>query len=164
MDYAIFDIISVIKYMRKWDIKSTGFLVEQSIRKMALFENVFVVVNLVVGISTIIAYAVPAKNDKEFFLVLVMFEKFFPEFEAPLSFLYRVSSFVLLPVLAPIHMVMYFSGHSRAQFHMLVKCLENLNYGYDKLDLLDSLYDKEYQEEITRRLTFCIERHIRIYS
>ncbi|KAJ3664063.1 hypothetical protein Zmor_008268 [Zophobas morio] len=65
---------------------------------------------------------------------------------------------------APFHMIMYFCGHIRAQFTMFVTCLENLDYGHDNVDPLKSIYDDEYQKEVTKRLKFCIERHVRIYS
>ena len=158
-------VTSGIRDLHRWDIKSAGPVVEKSIRKTALYEISFVVVNLMVAVLGAAAHAIPGKNDKDFFLALVVFERFFPTFETPLTFLYRISYFAsTLVILAPFHMTIYFSGHLRAQISMLVTCLQNLNYGYDKMDLLKSVYDVKYQKEISRRLKFCIERHIRIYS
>ena len=142
-----------------------GPIVEKLLRREIYYENVFLVVNIVVTVFIGIAFFIPDENDKDFFLPFVVFERFFPIFEGVLTLCCRVNlAFVLLTMTAPFHMIMYFCGHIRAQFTMFVTCLENLDYGHDNVDPLKSIYDAEYQKEVTKRLKFCIERHVRIYS
>lgn len=148
-----------------WTMNSAGPVVEKSIRREIFYENVFTIITLVLSVLTGMTYMVPNNNDKDFFLGQVVIEKFFPKFEKLLSFSHKMSSLVVSIVLiAPFHMLIYYCGHARMQFQMFLRCLRNLNYGYDELDLLKSNYNEEYQKEITRRLKFSIDRHVRIYS
>ena len=152
---------SGIRDLHRWEVGSAGTLVEKSIRKQIFYENVFVLVNVFVTIFAGIAFAIPDETDKDFFLVLVVFERFFPIFEGVLTVLYRLSYLILTTIIiAPFHMIVYYYGHTRVQFTLFVKYLENLN---DNVDPLKAVYDEEYQKEVTRRLKFCIDRHIHLY-
>ena len=97
---------SGIRDLHRWEVGSAGTLVEKSIRKQIFYENVFVLVNVFVTIFAGIAFAIPDETDKDFFLVLVVFERFFPIFEGVLTVLYLLSYLILTTIIiAPFHMI-----------------------------------------------------------
>ena len=150
---------------QRWKINTAGPLVEKLIHKEFFYENVFVIVNIIFATYSGISHVIPDESDKDFFLILTVFERFFPRFERLLTVMFRMSC-VMVPIIimVPFYMSIYYAGHTRQQFYMFLKCVQNLNYGYDKMDLLKSVHNKEYQDEITRRLKFCIDRHVHINS
>lgn len=151
--------------LQGWKIDSAGSIVKKLIQREIYYENVFVLVNVLLAVITGIAFAVPDDTDKDFFLPYVVFEKFFPIFGRGLSLWCQLNFlFVTTIMTTPFHMIIYFCGHTTAQLTMFVTCLENLDYGYNNVDPLKSIYDDEYQNEVTKRLKFCIDRHVRIQS
>ncbi|KAJ3664065.1 hypothetical protein Zmor_008269 [Zophobas morio] len=167
--YSIFQIKESVSTgvhdLRGWKIGSTGSTVEKLLRREIYYENLFLIVTVFLAVINGIAFTIPDENDKDFFLPFIVFERFFPIFERVLILGCRLNVVLITIIMTtPFNMIMYFCGHIRVQFTMFVVCLENLDYGYDNVDPLKSLYNDEYQKEVTRRLKFCIERHIRIYS
>ena len=154
-----------IRDLGEWEVGTTDPVIEKLNRKKIFYENVFVIVHVLLATFTGIAYIVPDEKDKDFFLVWVVFERFFPVFANIFFLLCRLSFFVLpIIMLAPFHMIIYYSGYTRRKFTAFTKSLEDLNDGFDDVDPLKSVYDEEYQREITRRLKFCIRSHVRLYS
>ncbi|KAJ3664067.1 hypothetical protein Zmor_008271 [Zophobas morio] len=154
-----------IRDLREWEVGTTDPVIEKLNRKKIFYENVFVIVHVLLATVTGIAYIIPDEKDKDFFLVWVVFERFFPVFANIIFLLCRLSFFVLpIIMLAPFHMIIYYCGYTRRKFTAFTKSLEDLNDGFDDVDPLKSVYDEEYQREITRRLKFCIRSHVRLYS
>ncbi|KAJ3664066.1 hypothetical protein Zmor_008270 [Zophobas morio] len=152
---------SGLRDLRGWKFSSA----EKFTGKDIFFEKIFVILHVLLAIFTGITYAIPDESDKNFVLVLVAIKKFFPTFELVFTILYRLSFLILIiTTLAPFHMIIYYCGYTRANFITFLKYVENLNYGYDHPDLMNSVYDQKYQRKITRRLEFCVETHVRLYS
>ncbi|CAH1367363.1 unnamed protein product [Tenebrio molitor] len=64
----------------------------------------------------------------------------------------------------PCYLVIYITSKMRFQFYMLLHFLKRINSGYETSDINQLINDRQYQEEIKKRLKFCVKWHTQLYE
>jgi hypothetical protein len=148
---------------KPWALDSAGKELSQKIKKEAMCTSIIVIVNSVIALLAALLFFLPAENDEELFFALYLFKRWFPVYGFVLSWIYRSTFFVLAYVLiTPIHEFIYVIQHVKFQFYLFLhhlKKITNVNE-YNSVSDHNLLLNEDFQRTITKRLKFCIKRHV----
>ncbi|RZC35503.1 uncharacterized protein BDFB_011854, partial [Asbolus verrucosus] len=149
-----------------WKIDSANEKVQNRIKTESFYINLFIIVNTIVTIYSAILHIIPDEDDSDIFYHFAIFEDYLPSTWANLfSWGYRMTYVPTSVIMVqPCYMVIYVTSHFRFQMYMFLHYLDNINSGHEKLDNEKLFYDKDYQNEIRKRLKFCIKRHRQFYE
>lgn len=147
-----------------WKYDSAGLLVQAKIKKEARLNNIVAIAICIIGLPVLALFIVPFDDDDDFFFPFLAFEKFFPQWKLLLTLGLR-SFFPFCGILlqSSFYIIIYSNLRIKFQIYMLTEFLKNLNCGYSNLETSELLNNTEYQNEIFKRLKFCIERQEHIY-
>jgi hypothetical protein len=147
-----------------WEVSCCGLVVENRIKREVFWLNCVLVVNTIIAMYSVITHMIPLEDDKELFFPLAIFEEFFPRWEKWLSALYR-AGFLLMPAAmqTTCYVITYIGSQMRFQFYILIHFLENINSDYNTTNPERLILDPQCQEEIKKRIIFCIKRHTHIF-
>jgi hypothetical protein len=145
----------------KWKINCAGKKVETQIKRESICATRFSFLIILLGAGTATLYVVPSETDYETFFIMTWFKEHVPEWADVLSMMHRLSFlFVSFLMQTPCIQLYYMQKHIKFQANILIQFVENVNNGYDNLDLGRLVFDGSYNEEIKKRLLLCIKRHI----
>jgi hypothetical protein len=158
-------ILSIEEILDWSKINRAGPKIEKWIKMEALYLNSFVLFTTVLSYVSAVTHAIPIEDDNDIFYPLAIFEEFFPQCQNVLSSLYR-ATFFLVPLImsTPCYLVIYITSKMRFQFYMLLHFLKRINSGYETSDINQLINDRQYQEEIKKRLKFCVKWHTQLYE
>lgn len=139
--------------------------IKNRIKREAFYINTFFVVNAIVGLASGVLHAIPLEDDKELFYALVIFEEFAPKWKFWLEWLYRMS-FLVVPLVMTYtsHIGIYMCARFWFQFYTYNEYLKKINFLSDAQQTPDLIENQNYQNEIKKRLVFCIKRNIHMYT
>ncbi|KYB25157.1 hypothetical protein TcasGA2_TC031336 [Tribolium castaneum] len=155
MGKSVFDSLHSAKL---WQLKCKS--IQQQIENEAFYTNICFVLCLMFSQISGILFITPLENDEEFFYFLGLYEHLSPKWKSFCHWNFRIDTlFIGIISLAPCYALIYLMTQSRFQYLLLLHDLKNLNWGYEHSSAYQLIRDLEYQEEIKRRLKFCIKRH-----
>jgi hypothetical protein len=153
--------LQFLQNLPKWKLDVVG---KEEIEKEATYITVYCCLTILVGLCTAVLYVVPSEGDYETFFIMTWFEEHVLEWADVLSLLHRLSfPFASFLMQAPCLQMCYMLKHSQFQVKILMQYIDNLDSGYEDSDMEQLIFDENYQNEMERRLTFCIKRHIEIF-
>jgi hypothetical protein len=153
----------IVLEFKPWALDSAGKELSQKIKKEARCTSIIVIVNFVIAFLSAVLFFLPAENDEELFFALYLFKRWFPVYGFVLSWIYRSTFFVLAYVLiTPIHEFIYVIQHVKFQFYLFLHHLKNITNvnEYNSVSDHNLLLNEDFQRTITKRLKFCIKRHV----
>lgn len=165
--YSLPDIVEGVNHAKEiikpWNYDSAGILIQDKIKKEARLNNIIAVANCTAGLLLLVVFIVPF-DDEDFFFPIVVFEKFFPQWKYLFNWVFRVFlPCTSLLIQAPFYVTIYSILRVKFQIYTLTGFVKNLNCGYRNKEICELIKDSKYQEEIFKRLKFCIERQKHIY-
>jgi hypothetical protein len=156
--------LQFLQNLHKWKLDLAGKQVKEEIEKEATCVTVYCCLTILVGLCTAVLYVVPSQGDYETFFIMTWFEEHVLEWADVLSLLHRLSfPFASFLMQAPCIQMCYMLKHSQFQVKILMQYIDNLDSGYEDSDMEQLIFNENYQNEMKRRLIFCIKRHIEIF-
>ncbi|KAJ3664074.1 hypothetical protein Zmor_008274 [Zophobas morio] len=149
-------VIECLESSDVWPINAASTLIEQKIKREALYLDIFIILNTFLSLISGILHALPLDEDREIFYTLATIEDYLPQWKNLLCFIYRCG-FVVLPVViaAPFYMTIYVCSHMRFQVYMLFHLAEFLN---QKL-ITEIKNEKKYNELVKKVLVLSVQKH-----
>ena len=142
-----------------WAIDTAGPKHYSRIKLETQILSVYSIVTFLICLTGCGLYMQNLSHDQEWFFVLKMIHDFLPDYYAILSSFFRLSiPFFGYGMILHAMETIYYTQHLRYQIIMLneyIAGIGNCRQGKKEDDLF---YDGEYQEEVDRRLRFCIKR------
>ncbi|KAJ3664347.1 hypothetical protein Zmor_008524 [Zophobas morio] len=164
--YVYRSVAVVINCLDSWPVVYITNKMKKTIKVESFFVNGFVFLNTLLALFSASLYFVPVDGDDDIFFVFRLCEELFPRWKNLLSWFYRIL-FLPVAVLMPsvLYLTLYCMTRLRFQFYLLIHLLKVVNESdKEKVDKSVLLYGQQHQEEITRKLKFCIKRHNEIYE
>ncbi|RZC32230.1 uncharacterized protein BDFB_012794, partial [Asbolus verrucosus] len=144
-----------------WSIDSAGQKARKAILKKAkIFNNFSYLLFVFFAIKTIIMY--PAfGGENELILCVEVFDKHFGTFsKIPYFFYFASLPFFSYSCLRLCYVMTYATLQMQVQTFLICEHIGQISIGYDNDDELKKRHGICYQEDICKRLSFCIKHHI----
>jgi hypothetical protein len=148
---------------KPWALDSAGTEETKEIEIQALYTKIYVVLNLFMTFIGALLYFIPIENDEKIFFACYLFQRWFPSYGFVLNWLYRSTFFVLgFAMITCGHQFIYGVQQIRFELCLLTHCIKRITdiEQYNSANDCELLINKDFQNEVENRLTFCVKRHI----